>query len=321
MNLHTAMTVFVAVATAGGFAQAARQLRMSTTAVSRHVADLEQRLGVTLLRRTTRHVSLTEAGGRYLPRAAAVLEEIERINGEISAADAAPRGRLRITAPPAIGNDWLAPLAIDFIESHPQIELELDLSERLVDLVAEGYDAAIRAGPLASSSLIAHRIIELRYVLCASPDYLERRGTPRRPEDLRGHDCIHWRGGASDERWTFIKDGARITVPIRGRLLISNFAAAREAVVRGLGLAIRPLISVQDDLEAGRLVPVMPDYELDPDSLSLVRPATPFEPSKLRLFMDFITEALRRQARSEADPIALHPEGEMGDRGGAPVLR
>lgn len=308
MNLHTAMSVFVEVATAGGFSQAARKLRLSTTAVSRHVADLEDRLGVMLLRRTTRHVSLTEAGARYLPRASAILEEIERINAEIGDADSAPRGRLRITAPPAIGNDWLAPLAIDFIESYPQIELELDLSERVVDLVAEGYDAAIRAGPLASSSLIAHRIVALRYVLCASPKYLESRGTPRRPEELRDHDCIHWRSGSNDNRWTFTKDGARIAVPIRGRLLISNFAAAREAVVRGLGLAVRPLISVHDDLEAGRLVRALPEYELDPESLSLIRPPTPFEPAKLRLFIDFITEALRRRARSDPAPFAPNPE-------------
>jgi DNA-binding transcriptional LysR family regulator len=303
MNLYVSMKVFERVATLGNFSTAARDLRMSTSAVSRHVADLERMLGVTLLRRTTRHVSQTEAGARYLSRASTIFEEIERLNAEISNADATPRGQLRITAPPAIGHDWLAPLVVDFLESYPDIDLELDLTERLVDLVGEGYDAAIRAGPLASSSLIAHRIIEMRYLLCASPDYLRRRGTPKRPDDIREHDCIHWCSGVNDNQWTFTKDGARISAPIRGRLLMSSFATGRAAAVRGLGLTVRPLISAREDLEAGRLVHVMPDYELERETLSLVRPPTPFEPPKLRAFIDFITAALRE--RTSFDPRTL----------------
>ena len=190
------MTVFVEVARAGSFSAAAHRLQ--------HVDDRRQPpcgrsgalLGVTLLRRTTRHVSPTEAGARYLPRAHAILEEIEQLNAEISAVDPTPRGKLKITAPPAIGNEVIVPLAVDFVEAYPEIELEIDLSERLVDLVAEGFDAAIRAGPLESSSMIAHRIVELRYLICASPSYLERRGTPKRPDDIGDHDCIYWRVAA-----------------------------------------------------------------------------------------------------------------------------
>jgi len=297
MNPHVAMTAFVEVARAGGFSAAARRLGMSTTAVSRHVAELERSLGVALLRRTTRHVSPTEAGARYLPRAAAILEEIARLDAEPGAVAAAPRGKLKITAPPSVGNDWIAPLAVDFAEAYPEIELELELTERLVDLVAEGFDAAIRSGPLASSSMIAHRIIEMRYLLCASPSYLERRGAPERPEDIIEHDCIHWRGAADSGAWDFAKEGARVSVPISGRLLINNFAAEHEAAVRGLGLAILPLLNVRDDIEAGRLVHVLPDYEVYRGLLSLVRPAMPFEPPKLRAFIDFITAALRERAR------------------------
>jgi len=297
MNPHIAMTAFVEVAQAGGFSAAARRLNMSTTAVSRHVAELERRLGVTLLRRTTRHVSPTEAGARYLPRAAAILEEIERLNAEIGAVDSMPRGKLKITAPASIGNDWIAPLSVDFVEAYPEIELEIEFTERLVDLVAEGFDAAIRSGPLVSSSMIAHRIIEMRYLLCASPAYLERRGAPERPEDIIEHDCIHWRGAAESGAWDFVKEGARVSVPISGRLLINNFAAEHEAAVRGLGLAILPLLNVRDDIEAGRLVPVLPDCEVYRGILSLVRPPMPFEPPKLRAFIDFITAALRERAR------------------------
>ena len=297
MNPHTSMTVFVEVARAGGFSAAAQKLKMSTTAVSRHVADLERMLGVTLLRRTTRHVSPTEVGARYLPRAEAILEEIEQLNAEISAIDSSPRGKLKITAPPAVGNEVIAPLAVDFVETYPDIDLEIDLTERLVDLVAEGFDAAIRAGPLESSSMIAHRIVELRYLLCASPSYLKQRGVPERPADIANHDCIYWRVVAGGGAWSFLKDGEPVSVPVRSRLLVSNFAAQREAALRGLGLAILPLLSVREDLEAGRLVSVLPDYQAHHGVLSLVRPPTPFEPPKLRVFIDFITAALREQAR------------------------
>jgi DNA-binding transcriptional LysR family regulator len=291
------MTVFVEVARAGSFSAAAHKLNMSTTAVSRHVADLERMLGVTLLRRTTRHVSPTEVGARYLPRAEAILGEIEQLNAEISASDPTPRGKLKITAPPAVGNEVIAPLVVDFVEAYPEIEVEIDLTERLVDLVAEGFDAAIRAGPLESSSMIAHQIIEMRYLICASPSYLERRSSPERPEDISDHDCIYWRAAAGSGAWSFVKDGERVSAPIRARLLISNFAAQREAALRGLGLAILPLLSVHEDLEAGRLVPVLPEYEVHRGALSLVRPPTPFEPPKLRVFIDFITDALRVRAR------------------------
>ena len=163
--------------------------------------------------------------------------------------------------------------------------------------MAEGFDAAIRGGPLESSSMIAHRIVELRYLICASPSYLERRGAPKRPDDVGDHDCICWRVAASGSAWSFVKGSERVTVPVRGRLLISNFATQREAALRGLGLAILPLLSVREDLEIGRLVAVLPDYEVHRGELSLVRPPTPFEPPKLRVFIDFITAALRQQAR------------------------
>ena len=297
MNPLTSMTVFVEVARRGGFSAAARSLHLSTTAASRHVGELERMLGVTLLRRTTRQVSLTEAGSRYLPRAAAILEEIERLHDEISATDAAPSGKLRVTAPPALGHDWIAPLAVEFAERHPAIQLEMEFTERVVDLVAEGFDAAIRAGPLPDSSMIAHRILEIRYVLCASRRYLEERGRPERPEDLPKHECIHWRGSADGETWIFLKDDRRVAVPIRARLLISNFAAEREAALRDLGLAILPLLDVRDDLEAGRLEHVLPGWEVPPGQLSLLRPPTAFEPPKLRAFNDFITHRLRERTR------------------------
>ena len=303
MDRHAAMAVFVEVARAGGFSAAARRLNMSTTAVSRHVAELEAMLGVTLLRRTTRRVGPTEAGARYLPRAAAILEEIERLHGEISAADATPRGRLRVTAAPSIGHGWIAPLAIDFAEAYPEIRLDIEFAERVVDLVAEGFDAAIRSGPLVPSSLIGHRLIHVHYALCASPAYVARRGAPDEPCALADHDCIHWRQGHADGvTLALLRAGERVDVPVRGRLQLSYFPAQREAALRGLGVALLPLLDVRRDLAAGRLVRLLPDWEVPPDELSLVRPPTPFEPAKLRAFIDFITARLRALAGGRPPP-------------------
>lgn len=298
MNQHLSMSVFVAVARAGSFAEAARKLGMSTTAVSRHVADLEAKLGVTLLRRSTRHISVTEAGEAYLPRAASILEEIDTLNGEISAAGNQARGRLRITAPPGVGGDWIAPLAVDFVAAHPHIDLELDLSERLVNLVAEGFDAAIRSGELADSSMIAHHIVDISFVAVASPGYLARKGVPQDPQDLSAHDCLHWLDPFRPNEWTFTCGGEWVTVPIRPRLGVTNLATHREAALRGLGITLLPDISVIEDFKAGRLVRVLPDCESRPSTLSLVRPHTPFEPPKLRVFIDFITKALRERAKA-----------------------
>ena len=293
------ITTFIAVGRAQSFAEAARRLRLSTTAVSRHVAELEQALGVALLHRTTRSVNMTEAGARYLPRAEAIMQELDNLNAEIGASDRIPRGNLRISAPPGIGHDWIVPLVTDFLIVHPQIDLELDLSERMVDLVGEGFDAAIRSGPLPSSSLIAHRIIEMRYRLCASPGYLESNGVPASPRDLVNHDCLFWSTStiADVAAWTFRRDGVSQTVPIRCRLRIGNLPALCRAALAGLGLTMLPELDVQEDLSAGRLVSLLPDYEIPSGVVSLVRPPAPFEPTRLRAFVDFITSALRRRAR------------------------
>jgi DNA-binding transcriptional LysR family regulator len=297
MDVHAAMTTFVAVARAGSFAGAARHLGLSTTAVSRHVADLERDLTVSLFRRTTRHVSLTEAGARYLPRAAAILEQVEALRAEIAETGQAPRGLLRLSAPPSVGNDWVAPLIVDFIAAYPEIDVELDITERVVDLVAEGYDAAIRDGPLADSSLIAHRIANIRYRVYASPAYLARRGTPVTPADLAGHDVLHWRGGGAGHAWRFRRDGKVVTAPTHMRLRASHVQAQCAATLRGMGLAVLPELTARGHVEAGRLVQVLRGFDFDYDGpISLVRPAAAFEPAKLRAFIDFITAALRKRA-------------------------
>ena len=300
MNDLAAMTSFVAVTRAGSFAAAARRLGLSTTAVSRHVAELERRLGVTLLRRTTRSITLTESGIRYLPRAAAILDELERLNAETVRDDQAPRGALRITAPPAIGREWIVPLAVEFVAAYPEVDVELDLTERLVDMVGEGFDAAVRAGPMRPSSLVARRIVEMRYRLCASPEYLLCIGTPVSPGDLVDHRCLSWRRadlGGVEGVWKLVAGGVETAVPVRFRLAVSDMSSLRGAALSGLGLAILPDLDVRADLDAGRLVEVLPGYELPSGVLTLVRPPTPFVPAKLRVFTEFMTSTMRNRVR------------------------
>jgi DNA-binding transcriptional LysR family regulator len=298
LNQNEAMTTFVEVAKAGSFSNAAAKLGLSTTAVSRRVGELEQMLGVTLLRRTTRKVSMTEEGANYLARASAILEEIERLNNEISAVEQVPRGHLKITAAPAIGRELIAPLATDFLESFPEVSLDIELSDRFVDLTAEGFDAAIRSGHLASSSMIAHRIFEMTYRLCASPEYLERNGTPQKPSDIASHHCIYWRDALSSGRLSFTRCEQTISVPVRHRLQMTDFATQHDAVLRGLGLGILPEMRVREDLKVGRLVALLEGYKPYSGIVSLVRPNTPFVPAKLRAFIDFVTEGLRRRVGS-----------------------
>lgn len=297
MRSIQAITTFIAVAQAQSFAGAARQLGLSTTAISRHVADLEQALGVALLRRTTRIVTLTEAGSRYLPRAQFIIAELDDLHREVARSDQAPKGTLRVTAPPGIGNGWIGPLVTDFLMTYPDIDLELDLSERVVDLLGEGFDAAIRAGDLPSSSLIAHRIITIDYRLCASPSYLREYGAPAMVSELKDHACLFWNTGsmAASAHWTLQSDAGMETVPVRCRLRVGNLPALRHAALSGLGLAILPSLDVRDDLAAGRLIEVMPSHQVPADTLSLVRPPAAFVPAKLRAFMDFVTAALRQR--------------------------
>lgn len=295
------MSAFVAVARAGSFAGAARWLGRSTTTVSRQVADLEGALGAALLRRTTRHVSPTEAGARLLPRATAILDEIERLRGDISGDEAAPRGLLRITAPSAIGRELIAPLAVDFLRAHPEIDLDLSLTERVVDLVGEGYDAALRAGILPDSSLVTRRIADLGYRLCASPAYVDARGLPAVPGELDRHDCLSWRTGdgtAAAVAWRLRRDGVEAPPPGRFRLTVPDMASLRVAVLRGLGLALLPdTDDLRAALAAGRLVEALPDWRPASSPISLVRPPLPFEPARLRVFIDFATAALRARLR------------------------
>lgn len=294
MNLHASMEAFVEVARRGGFSPAARQLNLSTTSVSRLVGDLEAKLGVALLRRTTRKVSLTEAGSRYLSRATLVLDEIRQLNEETAGTDQVARGLIRLTIPPGTVKSMILSKVVDFAAQHPEVDVDVDITERVVDLVGEGYDLAIRVRPREDSTLIGHHIFSIEYGLFGSPDYLQRRGIPRHPKEVAAHDCVQGRGMRNDQEWIFQRDGEVVSVNTRWRLRLTDYDTRRRAALRGLGLAVLPTNALSLDLETGRLVRVLSSYRILEEEFYLVRPQTPFLPVRLRRFIDFMTDALRR---------------------------
>lgn len=304
MDRLTAMRVFVRVAEHGGFAAAARSLGLSTSAVSRHVAELEAHLGTALLRRTTRRVGLTEAGTRYLPRAAALLDGIETLDAEIAALETTPRGTLRLSVPPGLGDALVAPVFAPFLARYPEIALELDITEREVDLVAEGYDAALRAGALPDSALIARRLPDIAFVACASPDYCARRGTPRRPEELAAHDCLPWHRRHAPQVWVFLDGDRRIELTVTGRYTSNSGETQAGAARAGLGVALLPPFAVRDDLAAGRLRRLLEGFAIEPLPFALVRPPGPPEPRRLRVFTDFLVATLAAPPTAAKAPRA-----------------
>ena len=300
MDMFTAMTVFIAVAEEQGFAPAARRLGMSTSSVSRHIADLEAHLATPLLHRTTRRLSLTETGERYLPRAVALLEELSSLNIDVGDMATEPRGRLRITSSPTFGDYFLAPIVTSFAKAYPEISLSMDFTERMVDIVAEGYDAAVRAGCLSDSSLKSRKLAEHRFTACASPEYLRQIGPLNRPEDLTRADCIHWRLRAASMIWSFRDGEERIDVPVSGRFLANSSLAELEGARAGLGIAMLSPATAAADLASGKLVEVLPEFEPEPSPINIVWPAARSMPHKLRVFIDFVAQALHNNAAAIA---------------------
>ena len=284
-----AIEAFVEAANQGSFTEAARRLRTSKSAVSRHVAALEAELGARLFQRTTRSLALTEAGRAWHERVVRVLADLEEANLAVNQFQSAPRGMLRVSAPMSFGFLRLAPALPAFLERHPRVEIDLSLNDRFVDVVEEGFDVAVRIGALADSSLVARRLAPMRRVVCASPAYLRARGIPATPADLARHDCIFNSNMASAREWGF--DPARGAPPpgkLRGRLCVNNGDAMREAARGGLGLVYLPTFIVGDDLRAGTLVSVLEEFIVQDMSLNAVYPTTRGLSPKVRAFVDFL---------------------------------
>ena len=292
MDRLAALTAFAAVAEAGSFAAAARRLGRSTSRLSRQVAELEAALGIRLLHRTTRALTLTEAGRSYHEQVARILAELDAADRSVGRLQAAPRGRLRVAAPMSFGVLHLAPALPAFLERYPEIDLDMAMNDRFVDLVEEGFDLAVRIGRLADSSLVARRLAPLRRVLCASPAFLAVHGTPRTPDDLARLPCLGYSNLLPQEDWSFADpvSGRPWPVRIKARLRVNNGDALRLAALAGVGLAPLPSFLVGPDLAAGTLVPLLDPYLRQEGAIHAVYPpARPLLP-KVRAFVDFLAE-------------------------------
>jgi DNA-binding transcriptional LysR family regulator len=301
MDTITRMRAFVAVVDSGGFSAAARGAGRSKALMSKYVAELEEELGARLLNRNTRQISLTEAGETAYEEAQDVLQRIGRLRADIEATASAPRGRLRISMPRTLGDGDLSRALMDFLNLYPDIRMELGLEDRFVDLVTEGWDAAIRVSALEDSSLIARKLADFRVVLCATPDLLASHGRPEHPSELTGMPCIVDTNVRFRANWPFRDGDRRISVPVSGRVEANSPHAIAAAARAGLGFARLPLMLVQQDIAAGRLVRLLEAHEPDEVGIYIVYPHRERMPAKLRVFIDHLAgwfEAERKAGRT-----------------------
>ncbi len=295
------MRVFVAVAEATGFAPAARRLGMSPPAVTRAVAGIEDRVGTRLLVRTTRTVRLTEAGTRFLADCKRILAEIEDAEASAAGDHAEPRGTLALTASVLFGRMHVTPVVLDFLDRYPRIAVRTLFVDRIVDLVDEGMDVAVRIAHLPDSALTAVRVGEVRRVVCAAPDYLARRGTPRHPDELERHDAIGFAPTAPEE-WLFAENGRSVATRPPTRLTVNTADVAIAAAVAGHGLARVLSYMIQPELRSGRLKVVLSEFERPPVPIHLVHPAGRRASARVRAFVDFAAERLRKVLAAHAAP-------------------
>jgi DNA-binding transcriptional LysR family regulator len=287
------LTAFVEVARRQSFAQAARQLDRHVSAVSRAVATLEGRLGVRLLQRTTRRVALSAAGRDYFKRCEALLAEFEGADAEVRDLGASLRGTLRVSAATGSGQTLLAPIVAEFLAAHPLLSLDLQLTNRYVDLIEEGYDLALRVGALADSRLVVRRLAPSRRILIASPRYLERRGAPRSPRQLAEHACLVLDIGAHPQRWELESGRARCAQEVRGPMHSNNTLALLSACRGGLGIALLPEFVATTALGDGALRRVLPAWASAEQAIYAVYPTARFIPAKVRTFVEFVAARLR----------------------------
>jgi len=289
------LRTFVTIATLGNFARASEKLGISRAMASKRIADLEAELGVKLINRTTRSMSLTEAGRKMLATAETMFELLESAESEFRSANATPKGALRINAPMSFGVRHLGRIIDAFLLLYPEVVVELTLDDRVVNIVEEGYDVAVRIRRLEDSSLLARHLAPARLVLCASPDYLERRDAPQHPRDLGDHDCLVYDYMARQGMWSFERDGQRQDVRIRGRLQSNNGDVLAQAAIDGLGIFLTPTFIAHEALRSGALRPVLRDWRAIEPAFFAVMPPGRVDVLKVRAFVDFLAKALGKE--------------------------
>jgi DNA-binding transcriptional LysR family regulator len=290
MDRFVSMGVFAKAVESGSFSAAGDALRMSSQLVGKHVQTLEQHLGVRLIQRTTRRQHLTEAGRAFYERVKIILAEVEAAEGGAAISGATPRGRLRINAPVTFGVHALSPRLSEYLLRCPDVTIDMSLSNRYVDLIDEGVDVAFRVGGLADSGLVARALSPYRLYLCAAPAYLENRALIKHPGDLVHHECLGFSHTELRSRWTFDGPEGPITVPVSGKLMMDSGEALLMAARAGMGLLLQPRELVRDDLAAGRLVQVLPEFPVPTRPFHLLYAPDRRMTPKLRSFIDFATE-------------------------------
>ncbi len=292
MDRLAALTLFRRVAGSRSFAAAARSLGLSPAAVSKAIAALEARLGVRLINRTTRRMTLTEEGKIYLEHTARALDMLAEADEALAPVRSAPAGTLKVSAPMTVTLTRLSRKIPAFLSRYPGLKLDLQLDDRRVDIIREGFDLAIRGSDrLESSSLIARKLMVMRHVLCAAPAYFEQHGLPASPDDLGAHDCIRFSLSGHADAWEFTREGERVRVPVTARYSVSSSLAVREALRAGFGLSLIPYPYVEEDLKAGRLRAVLEDWRTVETTLYAVYPSRQHLSPKIRVLLDFLVEA------------------------------
>ncbi|MGI4717939.1 MAG: LysR family transcriptional regulator [Janthinobacterium lividum] len=299
MDRFQEMRVFVAVVEAGSFTAAAERLGMSKAAASRQVADLEERLGVRLLQRTTRRLSATAEGEVFHARSRELLDRLEEAEAEAGSGNAQAVGLLRANVPLSFGVLHLAPLWPALLGRHPGLALDVTLSDRVVDLVEEGYDLAVRIGQLPASSLVSRRLASTRLVLCAAPAYLEARGAPRRPAELAQHDVIAYSLFSAGDHWSFKGPAGEETVRVRPRMRANNGDTCRAAALAGQGIILQPSFMVGADLAQGTLRELLPEWRSLELGIYAVYPSRRYLAPKVRAAIDFLVEAFAAPSWAE----------------------
>ncbi len=290
MDKLAAMNAFAKVVASASYAEAARKLGITRSAVSKAVSELEADLGARLLDRTTRRVAPTEAGLAYYQRCLAILAEVEEAEAQIARLHDEPKGRLRVNAPMTFGLRCLSGVLADFMARYPDLKVELSLADRYIDPLEEGYDVTIRIGRLGDTSLIARRLGTTRMVLAAAPSYLAAHGRPAIPADLAAHRCLQYGHSTCVQKWQLREKGHDISVPIDAAMSANNGDTLRDAAVRGCGITLLPTFIVGDDIDAGRLETVLADFSPPDLDIHALYVPNRYLATKSRVFIDFLVE-------------------------------